>query len=615
MDKYSDKIFYRILPAIYLLIAFVYILFVIKPAWYYHHVQAPFLFSTGFYSPYLKYPGGIAELLGTFFMQFFYPLYAGPVVLFVFVSAIAWLSYKLLDNIRQKKDNIILAMIPMIFSLVLINNYNFPFSIIVSFIIALLLSLLLSKINKNIFFFFGIFSLSSLLIYYISGSGFLFLFSCLALLTAMKKYKKSSIVFMIIFITAINYVLPLFASKYIFPVSTQKIYFLFIQPDVYFKAYHPTLVFYLFLLNLPVLLLLRNFIPNAPESLKISNTVLSRRIQISALWIMVLIIGYLGHQTSFVSDAKKIAASNFHSYNGHLKKTTRAATSLKDYSFEANLYYNLALVKSDSLSQKFFHFFQIRGTEILYPDIDFRSELSFITSDYYYELGYIPEARHWAYEALVNYPHSPRAIKSLLKIHLVTGEYKAAERCYNILKKGLFNKKFLKEYHAFIVDTSLVKNMHELADKRASIPEERELTPRVYERFTELLIRNPKNKTAFEHLMLYYLLDGNLESLVELYPESGTYFSGPVAIYEEALLLYGEMNQIDISSEFEISHETLSKYEEFNKYLKEFEGNKTMARNALYWKMGKSYLYYYKYVYPRIVKREIIFEEDEEPQI
>jgi hypothetical protein len=255
------------------------------------------------------------------------------------------------------------------------------------------------------------------------------------------------------------------------------------------------------------------------------------------------------------------------------------------------------------------------GTDALHPDVEFQSEMSFIATDFYYNLGFITEARHWAYETLVFYPYSQRVLQNLVKIHLIMREYKAAERCLKILDNGVTSRKFVREFSPFLADTSSISSHPELAEKRSFMNPEGELNPLIEIRFQQLLEANPKNKTAYEFLMLYYLLNEQIENFLNLYANVVKYFDQPVAVYEEAILLYCAANNIQVEQQYKISDESLKRFQNFTEKLKQFGNNEKLARNSLYREFGKTYLYWLQFVYPRIVKPEIIQDKYELPPI
>jgi hypothetical protein len=380
--------------------------------------------------------------------------------------------------------------------------------------------------------------------------------------------------------------------------------------------YQPSAIFIIYLISIPVL-------TAAAKSVAVfrrrKTTGKSKSgmpiLKIGLTFSMVLAVAILSHFTTFNSDAKKIVEADYYCYQNNAGKTAKASTSLKDYNFPANLNYNLVMSKNGRLTENFFSFLQIKGTEALHPDVEFASELSFIATGFYYDLGFISEARHWAYETLVFYPYSVRAMQNLVKIHLVTGEYKAAERTLKILEKGMIDREFVREYLPYITDTTLVATNRELMEKRSFIPAERELNRSIDGRFRELLEANSNNKKAYEYLMLFYMLDAQLENFLELYKNVGQYFDKTPAIYEEALLMYAVRTGQPLPADIMISAETQRRYNSFMQKLERYKGKTRLARNALYAEYGKTYLYFFQFVYPNIITPEIINNEDDYPAI
>ncbi len=483
MNKTLSKIIFGAIPAGFLIPAFMYILFIIHPELIFHHVQPPFIASPDFFYPFLKYPGGPAELLANLFMQLFYFKLAGTVALLAIAFTIGWLMCLLMDSVYKSGVNCIWALVPVLVTIALANNYNFPFSIVISVAFLLLLLLILSKTGKGIILSFSVFTLGAIAVYWFAGSGNLLLFCASALFvsTPLKGWEKAAF---IVFIPVFGFIFPLLAYNFLFAVSLKHQYFWFYAPKAWFMRFEPSAIFIFYLVSIPVLLAAAKSIAIFRRRKTTCNPKPGVLIlKIVSAFSVILAIAFLSHFATFNSDAKKVVEADYYCYYGNAEKTAKAATTLKDYNFAANLSYNLAMSKTGRLTENFFSFFQIKGTEALHPDIEFASELSFIASDFYYDLGFISEARHWAYESLVFYPYSPRALKNLVKIHLVTGEYKAAERTLNILSKGLVNKNFVSEFSPYIADTSLISSNLELMEKRSFIPAEGKLSPSIKQRF------------------------------------------------------------------------------------------------------------------------------------
>lgn len=611
LKRISNSLF-TLLPLIIFLLAFNYIFKTIEPKLIFHHLQPPFILASDFIHPYLKYPGGIAQLAATFIMQAFYYKYFGTIVLFAVALVFYCFVFLLINKIHKNKLNLALSFAPFLLSIVMANNYNFPYSVIVSVVFVLLFLLVLLLFKKGFLGFLFSYIIGALLIYYVAGSGYLMLFSAAAILLFNHK-KWLFQIYMVAFIIAFATSTSWLAVNYIFTVPLDFTYFYFFTPNVYFVAFKPGTAFYIFILSVPFLIILVRIFALFDKNNFILQQAKYKLVLSIAGYLAIAGLAFYCHQISFNPDEKKIVEADYYSYHNQVGKTENAATTLEKYSFEANLNYNLVLSKTGNLTDKFFNFFQISGVNSLFPDNRFQSEMSFIAAEYYYDLGFISEARHWANESLVNFPHSIRALQLLVKIHLVLHEYDAAERCINILKKGIIGENFIAEFEPFVRDTSLIGRNSELMEKRNFITGEYELSTSMLTRLQELLQTNKNNKKAFEQIMLYYLLDGDLESFTANYKNVGFYFDKPVAIYEDALLMYGALHKIPVKSEYNISETSVSRFVDFNNKMVQYKENSRLALNELYPKFGTTYLYYLQLIYPRILKPENSTKDDTKP--
>jgi hypothetical protein len=615
MNKTLSKIFFLGIPVGYLVLVILYIILVIRPELIFHHLQPPFIASPDYIFPFMKYPGGAAELLANLILQSFYSRFAGSFVFLALAFIIGWLMSRLIDSIYKSELNRIWALAPFILTIALTNNYNFPFSIIVSIAFILLILLVITKTGKGFASNLLLFTFGAIMVYWFAGSGYFLLFSIMAIFISspLRRWLKTAY---IIYILAFAFLFPLLASNFLFAIPLKYQYFWFYAPKPWFMRYEPASIFVFYLVLMPFFLAAANIVAVLNRRKSAGNPKPGMQVlKTSFALFIIFAVTFVSHFATFNSDSKKIVEADYYCYQGNAEKTAKAATSLKNYNFAANLNFNLVMSKTGRLTENFFRFLQIKGNEALYPDVEFASDLSFIASDFYFDLGFITEARHWAYEALVFYPYSVRAMQNLVKIHLVTGEYKAAERTLKILEKGIIDREFVREYLPYITDTTLIATNRDLMDKRSFIPVEGELNPLIDGRFRELLEANGNNKKAYESLMLFYLLDAQLENFLELYKNVGQYFDKIPAVYEEALLMTEVRTGQPLPADIRISAETQNRYNRFMEKLEQYKGNTRLARNSLYAEYGKTYLYFLQFVYPNIITPEIINDEEDYPAI
>ncbi len=615
MNKTVSKIIDWSVPAALIISAFLYIFFIIQPELIFHHVQPPFIFSSAYYYPYLKTPGGIAEFLANLILQLFYFRFTGSVVLLTVIFSIWWLNCHIFGMLLKTGLNRFWALIPALLALTITCDYNFPFSVIVSYFFLLLILLFLSKSAKGLISSILFFTIGAFAVYWISGSGYMMLFSVSAvfLSTSLKKWEKAVY---ILYIVLFAWLIPVVASGYLVAIALKYRYLWLYPPKAWFMRFEPDIFFTLFLISVPLLLIVSIIVSIVKNREQNGEPKMRLRIlKYSVTAVSVSCLALLSHYSIYNSDAKKVVKADYFCYHNNTGETAKAATSLKDYNFAANLNYNLVMSKTGNLTDHFFGFFQIKGTEALHPDIEFASELSFIASDFYYDLGFISEAQHWAYESLVFYPYSVRALQNLVKIHLVTGEYKAAERTLKTLQKGLIGHKFISEYLPYVNDTMLIANNAELMEKRSFIPVAKELETTIDGRFRDLLNASSKNKKAYEYLMLFYLLKNDTVQFEELFKTAGNYFQKTPVIYEEALLMHAFRTGQTLPANVKISSETQNRFNGFMQKVEQFKGKTRQARTTLYAEYGKTYMYFLQFVYPNIIDTEIISDEDDYPAI
>lgn len=615
MSQKEKMLLFVVLPAIFLVSAFLYIVFIVRPVLIFHHVQPPFLLDAGFFAGHTDLPGELIGLFANFLLRFFQFNFSGSVVLFSVALLTAWLVYSLLNCINRTKVNLIPALMLFSMQVILAGNYDLPFSVHLSVLAVAFCLWLFAKHRNGWRQSLAYYLAAALGVWYLCGSGYLLLFSAGALLLSMDR-KTGKPLFLILFIGAFAVLFPVFAYTRLFVLPEAHKYLYFFPAEIYFKAYSPGPPFYGYVALIPALILTSLLIKGV-HALRAGfrEPSLAVRSIPYLLYLLLLAVVFLTHTHASVKDDRNIVASDYYCFVNDSRKATTAAKRVRDYSFHANFNHNLALLKSGRLSRDFFDFFQISGTDAICPDCEFLPDRSFVIADFYYHLGFITEARHWAYESLVYYPYSPRAMQMLVRVHLVTREYKAAARYLYLLKKGLTNRNFVREFMPLVKDTLLAEAHPEIVEKRGFMPAENELSPFAEQRFRELLEANTDNKSAYECLMLYYLLDDQPEKFMVLYEEAGNYFSSPVEMYEEAVLMYGEKTGTEVISRYNLSQPVIGRYHDFMAGVAGAGGSVRKARDLLFKEYGNSYMYYLKFIYPRIIKPEIIPGSDEEQPI
>jgi hypothetical protein len=175
------------------------------------------------------------------------------------------------------------------------------------------------------------------------------------------------------------------------------------------------------------------------------------------------------------------------------------------------------------------------------------------------ELGRVNEAEHLAYEMLELCPNG-RTLKCLASIKIIKNEPDAARLFLNVLRDDLILGGWAREYlgrldadPGFSTDAE-VRQVRQLMLKKDDLDQvcriSYESGPKVnyYAMLVDLLKTNPRNRMAFEYLMSMYLLDGNVQGVVELLPlVEGFSYAMPPCSYEEAALIYAVSHPGDLT--------------------------------------------------------------------
>lgn len=205
---------------------------------------------------------------------------------------------------------------------------------------------------------------------------------------------------------------------------------------------------------------------------------------------------------------------------------------------------NLALAKTGQMSDFMFRFFQ-NGTDGLIPPFvrDFTSPLP--ASEIFYHLGMVNTAQRYAFEineAIPDYQKGARFYKRLAETNLINGNYEAARKYLVALQHTLFYKRWASETMALLGNEEAIDSnpeygwLRRMRQQKDVFFSEAEL-----DSMFGLLFENSQeketNKLAFEYMLAYCLLNRDLNRFLELYPlgKSLNYNHIPLS-YQEALV-------------------------------------------------------------------------------
>lgn len=570
---------------------FLYLKVALRPELIYHVQQTPFVMNRGFFSVFPVYAGGLSKYLANFVMQFFFYGWMGPFILLAAGILLLLSGIGIARTLGEYHQPGFLVYIPFLLSIALASNYYFPFVVIFRLLLVYLAVWLFGyQIRKGIHYYIS-FSLIALSVFYLAGSGPLMVFSLTAIvLLPLFKFSVRKWLPFAFFALLLVFVLN-FASVKIMPGSSAGIASSFsFLPDMdlftdAFMNYKPGIVFYLFCYSLPLIVLLLGLKNNMGHAMIKRMPVLYARFDQSKVILLVLLTAFLAFiliRGSYSRHQKNVILTDFYCYNAKWKDAIKIATSEPEYDVFINYNYNRAIDNYGKFPDLFFNYPQYR-VFTLYPDRIGKGNpgLALIISDYYFDLGYISISQQWAFGAMALMPYNPRVLKRLVLTSLIYGNYSAARELLNVLSDNLLSADFVEQYMPYVTDTSRVTGDRLIMEKRISMPSGAVISDDITERLEALLAHNHRNKRAYEHLQMCYLLVQNLDYFVLNLPAASEFYSQMPSIFEQALLTYAFVSEKKDMPEYKVSNASRETFADFITTLKPYNDNKDIARQKL----------------------------------
>ena len=173
---------------------------------------------------------------------------------------------------------------------------------------------------------------------------------------------------------------------------------------------------------------------------------------------------------------------------------------------------------TNQLGDRAFEFFQ-HGAEGLLPKFvrDFNSTQ--LTGEAYFQLGLVNTAQRYAFEAMEaipNYYKSGRAVKRLAETNLINGQYRVAEKYLRMLEKTVFYRRWAQSRREMLADTTLI-DRHPVYGRlrRLRLTDDFLFSEAELDKICgQLLMHDKENRLAMQYLVLYPLLERDLDKFM-----------------------------------------------------------------------------------------------------
>ena len=604
------------------LAVFLFFLLYIQPQFFFFAQQPPFQTTLIFMKPYLAFPGGISYYIADFLMQFFTVNWLGSLILALTLLALLFPALGIFSGLKNPGIEWIIIFFPVMLLLGLFSNYYFPYTTALTAILvytALYLSTLFFKSDHPRWYFY--FLLAPVL-YYVGGGSCLILYSSgFLILLFFRFHELKKVIFFIIPVAVFCYALPYLSFKFLFHITKPKAFFEYYPTDSLLSVnYIRNLYFYLFFFSAPVLLLINELlsgirnrkdsvVKKAPKKGKTAKAVKKNspswfeQYSVYVIYLLILALSILFIKTNLPVLGNRIVKANFYCADEDWNEVMAIVKSEKDYDVNLNFFYNRAIDHKGRYLDDYFDYPQLIGSAATNPEKGNFGLLYMYWSDYFYDLGHISESEKWTYRALVGFPWCPRILERMVKINLILGKYKAAEKYLTILDDNLVSGKFVKQYSAMIEDTSLVYRDEEIMEKRSEMPVNLITPQNITFRYMDLLDKNKKNQRAYEHMQMDLLLSHDFWHFYKYLPLASVYYNELPANFQQALIILRTKNT-RIDGSYRISEGVLQEFRRFWSLYESSYSNKSKVTRLL--QPYKNTLYYYiLFDSPRVTKMSL----------
>jgi len=589
----------------------------IEPFLHYDFQQTGFLTGINFFHTYSAYPGGIADYLAEFVAQFFSFNTFGSFIIAAVAALQGFIALSIVHRLKGKiKLQYTIFALILLFGTMVLCDYRYPYyasiRLLFSFIFTWVFCFMIQKHPKLSMILWPVFA--SLLFYLASGPA-LFVFSVstafIYIITNKQRIWLSVIPVILLLAGLIHYA----GYKFMFQMSLLNLYRITIVKPPELLGYTPSWQLYTYYSLLPALLAILAIIMLIPKKVpatkiikgkSISKVSIFRRTPVIVLLQVVgcALLGYFLFIQSYDPFKKNLITIEYYAENEQWHEVLKTAENIEIYDLSVNYQVNRAYSHLGQLPDQLFTYPQLLGSKGLFLEQTMMNGTSTMpASDLYFDLGFMSESQHWAFEAQTLLPNSPRILKRLVMINLVNRKYVLADKFLNVLDQNMLYHNWVSKYEKYVSDTTLAANDKVIAEKRRFNPHKSTMDFGPYHALRLLLETSKDNRMAYDYLITYCILDTHYNEFIQFLQNYSYYKLKKLPnSWEEALSFYIlKTKTIPPFVEAQtISKDCMLRLKQFNITVKQFNNDLPVAKNTLQRDFGNTYWYYVLYLSPKV---------------
>lgn len=478
-----------------------------------------FLFDIGYFLERIVQPGGLADYISEFLVQFYYMPVLGGTIIALLLMSIQAISWGLMKQFGMKAvfPGYLLSFVPSIVLWCAMGDQNLLLSFVVALSGALLMGWIHNRFHNRLVK--VVFELvSTALVYWFLGP-VVFLYAALMIGDTLMKGKQNGHILSSLGYSACLLILTV-AWILLTTQSLQYPLYRIFSGLNYYRYPGTVSPLPLGVMIWTVVVVFFGMVPDGHAWIK---KLQQSKVVIAVAYVLVIVASWFGIKASFDEMTYDLIDYDFLVRTEQWDKIIEKAEKKPATTPLGVSCVNLALSQKGQLADRLFEFYQ-NGGEGLFPTFtrDMISPVS--TAEIFFRLGMVNDAERYmfeAQEAIPNYRKSARLTRRIIECEIINGNYQVAAKLLRRLQKTLFYSNWANQMMALLGNEKAI-NRHPIYGKLRKYREKKQdflFSDREMDQMLGLLFLNDNhNRMAYEYLMCYELLQRDLEKFVQYYP-------------------------------------------------------------------------------------------------
>ena len=478
-----------------------------------------FLFDIGYFLERIVLPGGLADYISEFLVQFYYMPVLGGTIIALLLMSIQAISWGLMKQYGMKAvfPGYLLSFVPSIVLWCAMGDQNLLLSFVVALSGALLMGWIHNRFHNRLVK--VVFELvSTALVYWFLGP-VVFLYAALMIGDTLKNAQQKDSI-----LSGIGYsvcILVLTVAWILLSTQTLQYPMYRIFSGLNYYRYPGAVSPLPFVVMVWAVVI--PFLGMIPCHRKSLQKLQQSKVVIVLSYVLVIVASWFGIKASFDEMTYDLIDYDFLVRTEQWDKIIEKAEKKPATTPLSVSCVNLALSQKGMLADRLFEFYQ-NGGEGLFPTFtrDMISPVS--TAEIFFRLGMVNDAERYmfeAQEAIPNYRKSARLTRRIIECEIINGNYQVAAKLLRRLQKTLFYSNWANQMMALLGNEKAI-NRHPIYGKLRKYREKKQdflFSDREMDQMLGLLFLNDNhNRMAYEYLMCYELLQRDMEKFMQYYP-------------------------------------------------------------------------------------------------